>query len=176
MEEPGRARRSPGAACALLATLVTAVALLGACSSDVPRAADPLVSAHVGPPPLPPNIGPSDCQPPSAADPLDGGSTEIHGAASVDASLWAKVAAARPFPSGQDLVFLWRMPGSSALHLVAVSAGQRVQPTQIAPTTAPGWDRPGDAWTSRIRFPSAGCWRINASRGQAHGDVWVQVS
>ena len=177
MVEPGRVDRPSGAACALFGVLLVVTASVVACGSEVPLASDPLVSASLGPPPLPSNVGPSGCQPPSPADPLGGDSTEIHGAAGAGASLWAKVVSPRPIPSGRDLAILWRIPGSSALQLVAVGpGGTRVHPTQVAPTTAPGWDRPGDALTSALLFPAAGCWRISATRGQVHGDVWLQVS
>jgi hypothetical protein len=177
MRERGWVDPPPGAACALLAMVAVMAALLGACSSDVPRGSDLIVSASTGPPPLPPNVGPSGCHPASPADPLGGGSTEIHGAASEGASVWAKVLASRPFPSGRDLAILWRMPGSSALRLVAVGpGGARVGPSKVVPTTAPSWDRPGDAWSSVLRFPAAGCWRISASRGQSYGDVWIQIA
>jgi hypothetical protein len=177
MKERERVDRPTGAACAHLAVVVALAALLGACAPGVPRASDPLVSASTGPPPLPPNVGPSGCQPPSPVDPLDGGPIEVHGAASAGASLWMKVVASRPLPADRDLAILWRIPGSSALHLVAVGPdGERVPASRVSPASAPAWDRPGDAWTSTLRFPSAGCWRINASRGQIHGDVWIEVA
>jgi hypothetical protein len=175
-EEPRRVDRGRGAVWAIVALSVSAVAVLGACTSEVPRASDPLVSATTGPSPLPPNVGPSDCHPPSSVAPLDGDTIEIHGAASPGASLWMRMVAPRPFPLDQDRTILWRMPGSAGLRLVAVGPdGALVRAADVAPTTAPSWDRPGDAWTSTLRFPTGGCWRINVSRGQAHGDVWLEI-
>jgi hypothetical protein len=157
--------------------LVVAVGpLLGACGPGVPEVDDPLAGASTGAVPLPANVGPTGCQPVSPEQRLPDGATEIQGAAEgPHASVWAKLGT--PVPRDAEFRIVWRVPGSSQLRLVALGpGGERVEPTLVAPTTAPGWTRPGDAWTSTVRLPSAGCWRINAQRGQIHGDIWFEVA
>jgi hypothetical protein len=150
--------------------------MLGACGPGVPEADDPLVDASTGSVPLPDNVGPADCQPVSPADRLPEGATEIQGAAEPRATLWARVDTGTPVPADVEAHFTWRIPGSSQLRLVALGPdGAQVEPTAVMPTSAPAWTRPGDAWTSTFRLPSAGCWRISAQRGQVHGDVWFEV-
>ena len=168
----GRARR---AAFVLLATLLS---LPVACSSDVPEGDDPLAGASTGTVPLPASVGPTDCQPVSPAHVLPDGGSEIEGAAegAAQATLWAKLKDGTSARSGVEFRIVWRIPGSSQLRLTALGpGGDQVEPTLVAPTSAPGWTRPGDAWTSTFLLPSSGCWRVNAQRGQIHGDVWFEV-
>lgn len=165
-----RARRG------VLALFVAAGPLLSACGPGVPEVDDPLAGASTGTVPLPANVGPTGCQPVSPVQRLPDGATEIQGAAEgPHASVWAKLGT----PIRQDVAFrvTWRVPGSSQLRLVALGpGGERVEPTEVAPTSAPGWARPGDAWTSTLSLPTPGCWRVNAQRGQIHGDIWFEVA
>jgi len=168
-------RRARGAAFALL---LVAGALLTACGPGVPEVDDPLADASTGTVPLPGNVGPADCQPASPAASLPDGSSEIHGAAEgPHASLWAKLKDGTPVSPGAEVHIAWRIPGAAQLRLVALGPeGERVEPGLVAPTSAPGWERPGDAWTSTFSLPSEGCWRVNAQRGQIHGDIWIEVA
>jgi hypothetical protein len=170
----------PSGSCARRATvvlLIGVVAPLTACGPGVPEAEDPLVGASTGTVPLPDNVGPADCQPVSPARTLSDGSSEIQGAADgPHATLWAKLEGGTPVPNGADVRIVWRVPGSSQLRLIALGPeDQQVEPTLVAPTSAPAWTRPGDAWTSTFRLASPGCWRVNAQRGRIHGDIWFQV-
>jgi hypothetical protein len=89
--------------------------------------------------------------------------------------VWAKLGT--PIPRDTEFRIIWRVPGSSRLRLVALGpGGEQVEPTEVAPASAPGWTRPGDAWTSTLTLPSSGCWRVNAQRGQIHGDIWFMVA
>jgi hypothetical protein len=167
----GRARRAP------FVLLVLLLCLPVACGSDVPEREDPLAGASQGADPLPDNVGPSDCRPVSATRTLPDGAMEIEGAAEGDdqATLWARLPDGTA-PSGVEFRIVWRIPGSSQLRLTALGPdGEQVDPTQVAPTSAPGWIRPGDAWTSTFHLPSPGCWRVNAQRGRIHGDVWFKA-
>ena len=167
----GRARR------AMFALLVFG-AILTACGPGVPEVDDPLVDSSTGTVPLPDNVGSADCQPVSPTATLPDGASEIHGAAEgPHATLWAKLADGTPVAPGVDVHIIWRIPGSSQLRLVALGpGGEQVEPTLVAPTTAPAWERPGDAWTSTFLLPSTGCWRVNAQRGEVHGDIWFEVA
>lgn len=168
----GRARRAG------FALLLATGALLTACGPRVPEVDDPLADASTGTVPLPDNVGPADCQPASPAASLPDGAAEIQGAAEgPHATVWAKVQDGTPVSLGEDVRIIWRIPGASQLRLVALGpGGEQVEPTLVAPTSAPAWERPGDAWASTFRLPSAGCWRVNAQRGQVHGDIWFEVA
>jgi hypothetical protein len=135
--------------------LLVAAGVLAACGPGVPEVDDPLAGASTGTVPLPSNVGPADCNPSSPARTLPDGATEIEGAAEGPrATLWARLPGGAPPPVGTEFRVVWRIPGSSQLRLAA------------------GWTRPGDAWTSTFVLPSAGCWRVNAQRGELHGDIW----
>jgi hypothetical protein len=160
------------------ALLLGVGALVTACGPGVPEVDDPLAGASTGTVPLPSNLGPADCRPASPTSPLPDGATEIQGAAEgPHATLWAKLEGRTPVPLGADVRIVWRMPGSSKLRLAAIGpGGEQVEPTLVAPTSAPAWDRPGDAWSSTLTLDVAGCWRINAQRGEYHGDIWFEVA
>ena len=161
---------------AALALLIVSVPL-SACGTGVPVVDDPLAGASTGAVPLPENVGPADCQPVSPARTLPDGAAEVQGAAEgPHATLWAKLETGTPVPVDADIRIVWRVPGSSQLRLTAVGpGGESVEPTLVGPTDAPAFARPGDAWTSTFRLPSAGCWRVNAQRGQVHGDIWFEA-
>jgi hypothetical protein len=122
---------------------------------------------------LPSNVGPANCQPPSPADQIDLG-LEIHGAGDrVD--VWALFETEAPLRSGQEIRTWWRVGGSRALELVLVGANREIPVEGARPDPTLPWNRPGDQWLSTIEFPQPGCWRISVARGEAHGDVWVDV-
>ena len=166
----GRGRR------ASFVLLVSLLLLPVACGSEVPESDDPLAGASQEAAPLPDNVGPADCRPVSPTRTLPDGALEIEGAAEggAQATVWARLHDRAP--SGAAFRIVWRIPGSSQLRLTALGPdGEQVDPTQVAPTIAPGWTRPGDAWTSTFLLPSSGCWRVNAQRGRIHGDVWFEA-
>jgi hypothetical protein len=161
---------------AVLVAALAACALLAACGPGVPEASDPLAGASTGTVPLPDNVGPADCQPVSPSHAMPDGAAEIQGAAASRVALWAKIDAGTPAPRGVAFRMIWRIPGASQLRLLAIGPdGEHVEPTLVMPVSAPAWTRPGDAWTSTFVLPSPGCWRVNAQRGEIHGDVWFQV-
>jgi len=157
------------------AFLAACSVLLTACaSSPPPSTQDPLQGA-TSRSTLPPNVGPSDCQPPSPQTEIDLG-TEVE-AASDGGEIWALFETNSPLRSGVDLTVWWRITGRGVLELVLVGSGDReIRVEGPRPDPSLGWSRPGDQWTSTVSFPQPGCWRISASRGGAHGDIWLQVS
>ena len=157
------------------AASVAAVLTLLACgSSDAPpQLADPLDEASSRST-LPSNVGPANCDPPSPANEIDLG-LEVE-AASDHVAIWALFEGGG-IRSGQPLTVWWRIPGTAALELVLIGDGGREESVEGArPDPSLGWARPGDQWVSEITFPQPGCWRISASRGSVHGDVWVRVA
>jgi hypothetical protein len=158
--------------------LTVLVALvLTACANEGPTVDDPLNQAStVSGVSLPDNIGPSGCAPVSAATKAGGNQTEIHGSATPGDSLWALVDAITPVSVDHEVRIVWRMTGSVRLRLVAVGpGGVQVEPSSLFIAPGIGWSKPGDPWSSTFTFPAAGCWRVSAERGLAHGDVWFRA-
>ena len=157
------------------ASLVAVFSLLSACAgSPPPPGSDPLQGASTRST-LPSNVGPADCDPPSTTREVDLG-LEAE-AATLQGEIWALFASRAPLRAGQELIVWWHIPGTSALQIVLVGAGDRevlIEDARPDPTLE--WDRPGDQWVSTIAFPQPGCWRISATRGETHGDIWVRVA
>lgn len=158
----------------LAAASVAASLVLLTCASPPPppEVSDPLDEASSRST-LPSNVGAADCDPPSDAREIDLG-LEIRAATDAD-EIWALVENL-PVRSGKELTVWWRIPGVSALDVVLVGADREVEIEDERPDPTLGWARPGDQWVSTITFPVPGCWRISATRGTVHGDVWVRVS
>ena len=167
--------RNPSARTRLaIATLVAVVSLSACASTDAPpERADPLDEASSRST-LPSNVGPAGCDPPSPARRIDLG-LEVEAATDRE-GIWALFVDPE-IRSGRPLTVWWRIPGTAALDLVLVGTGDREEPVEDErPDPSLGWARPGDQWVSEITFPQPGCWRISASRGSVHGDVWVRVA
>jgi hypothetical protein len=156
------------------ATTLVALCMLGSCASAPapPQASDPIDDASSRST-LPSNVGPADCAPPSAAAEIDQG-LEVE-VASEGTEIWA-LFEEPDVRAGTPLSVRWRIPGRSALELVLVGPGDReIAVDGERPDPALGWERRGDPWLSEITFPQPGCWRISATRGAVHGDLWVNV-
>jgi hypothetical protein len=149
------------------------------------REVTPLRTAKLGPP------GRPGCRPPSPALPFGGNrnAPEVKGTAK-NVSLWAlsflperaswidprvlRLDGVR----GKQLKIVWRMTGRGRFRLLATGpGGLRVRPfwgpqRHVSST----WTRPGDEWGSGFVLPKKGCWRLRATRGASHGDVWLVVS
>jgi hypothetical protein len=72
---------------------------------------------------------------------------------------------------------VWRMTGSGDFTIVALGpSGMKIPPSQ-GPIKHLGsdWNRPGDEWGTVFTFPVAGCWDLHATRGNAFGDVWLEI-
>jgi hypothetical protein len=75
------------------------------------------------------------------------------------------------------LKWIWRMTGTGPFRIVAIAPrGMRVNPVW-GPDRHGGsnWTHPGAEWGTGWFFWEQGCWRIHATRGKTHGDVFVQL-
>ena len=105
------------------ASLVAVFSLLSACAgSPPPSGSDPLQGASTRST-LPSNVGPADCDPPSTTREVDLG-LEAE-AATLQGEIWALFASRAPLRAGQELVVWWHIPGTTALQIVLVGAGDR---------------------------------------------------
>ena len=77
----------------------------------------------------------------------------------------------QPYP----LKWIWRMTGTGPFRIFATApSGTRVNPVW-GPVlhTGSNWVHPGGEWGTGWFFWEKGCWRIHATRGKTHGDVFV---
>jgi hypothetical protein len=90
-------------------------------------------------------------------------------------------------PVAEDVVtVLWRAEGSVPPELSLTGADARggrlaVQfgPSPVLPQLRGGglqWPRPGREWGTRLAFPHAGCWLVEAGAGERRGSLllWVR--
>ena len=104
------------------------------------------------------------------------GFPEVRGVTTRGVKLWALLFYHPPATSDSDVKIVIKMTGSGAFHIRAVGpAWTIVKHTWIEPHTGSNWNHPGDEWGTGWRFPSAGCWRLHATRRQASGDISLQV-
>ena len=159
----------------LIAVVALAVAMASCSSgSSIPTGTDPGASASMLSL-LPPNVGPTDCNPPSATATV-GKATEVSGQNGRDTLFWALFPGRRPFPSGQDLQVRFAVNGEHGMRiLLGGPGGQEIRLDHVYPDFGAGWGRPGDIWAAIVNFPTPGCWRISADRTDKHADFWVQV-
>ena len=75
----------------------------------------------------------------------------------------------------QPLKWIWRMTGTGSLRIFATApSGTRVNPVWGPDRhTGSNWVHPGGEWGTGWFFWEKGCWRIHATRGKTHGDVFV---
>jgi hypothetical protein len=78
----------------------------------------------------------------------------------------------------ESVKIVWRMTGTGALHLSAVSPAGRTVPVQWGPDwhLSSSFHRPGEEWGAGYRFASAGCWRLHAQRATGTADAWLYVT
>jgi len=106
------------------------------------------------------------------------GGPEVQGTAT-HAELWGLLMSTSGVPPlvNSLVKIVWRMTGSGAFTIVALGpSGMKLPPSQ-GPIKHLGsdWNRPGDEWGTVFTFPVAGCWDLHATRGNAFGDVWLEV-
>lgn len=101
---------------------------------------------------------------------------EIQGEVAGAGQLWGLVQSDR-VESAQPIKIVWKMTGDAALTLRAtLDGGESIEPVWGPELhQASSWNRPGDEWGSGFRFPTPGCWRIVASRGEEHGQIALRV-
>jgi hypothetical protein len=171
---PLRWNGSPGAPRALFRLALVGSFLLASCGGpDVPN------DSGTGPTRIstvPANVGPSECNPPSASQTTKLGTvfTAATEGGFDAAALFPGPAA--PSASAQLTVW-WHVSGDHALNLTLVGEGREIPVTELSPDPTLNWPGTGDQWKSQLTFPQSGCWRIAIQRGlYRHGDVWLQVS
>ena len=78
---------------------------------------------------------------------------------------------------GDQEKIVWRMTGTGALTLQAISPDGRQHPLACGPDTRGGsnWDKPGDEWGAGYVFTAPGCWDLCAIGGHATADVLIRV-
>jgi hypothetical protein len=84
----------------------------------------------------------------------------------------------KPLRQSQPVKIVWRVTGSGRFRIAAYNSGlDGPLGPESGPNehTASNWDRPGDEWGTVFVFPHAGCWRIEASRGNAHATFLFSV-
>ena len=158
------------------ATIALAVAVTGCGGgSSIPAGTDPGAGASILSQ-LPPGVGPTECDPPSATADV-GNRTEVSGQNGAGTAFWALFAGATPFPSGRDLRVRFAVNGEHGMRvLLGGPDGQEIQLDHVYPDFGAGWGRPGDIWAAIVNFPTSGCWRISADRADKHADFWVLVN
>ena len=81
-----------------------------------------------------------------------------------------------PAVVGADLEIVVKMTGSGPFHILAVGPGEQI--VKHGWTELHGgsnWKRPGDAWGTGWKLPSAGCRRLHATRRNAGGNIWLEI-
>ena len=104
--------------------------------------------------------------------------TEVQGSAT-HATLWGLIESTTGIPpqAKTDVKIVWRMTGSGDFTIVASGPqNKQVRPSQgPAAHAGSNWPRPGDEWGTVFTFPLAGCWNLHATRGNASGNVWLDI-
>ncbi|TDD34189.1 hypothetical protein E1286_41130 [Nonomuraea terrae] len=106
------------------------------------------------------------------------GFPEVRGT-SRDAELWALLFVKEaPLSRGQEVKIVWRMTGEGPLTIKATlpdgtTAKRTWGPEEHAGST---WERPGQEWGTGFVFPKRGCWKIELTRTQGKGHVWLAVA
>jgi hypothetical protein len=75
----------------------------------------------------------------------------------------------------RPLKWIWRMTGNGPFRVVAIApSGTRVNPVW-GPDRHNGsnWIHPGGEWGTGWFFWEPGCWKIHATRGRTHGDIFI---
>jgi hypothetical protein len=111
----------------------------------------------------------------SAPAASNAGFPEVRGIAK-HAKLWALLFYHPPAAANTDLKIVLRMTGTGPLHVKAIGpAGRQVRPQWVEKHGGSNWNRPGNEWGTGWRLPTAGCWRLHATRKRVTGNVWLMV-
>lgn len=170
--------------CPRLMTITLVVALLGGCtnsvatpSSTTEEKVEITVELLRALPPVDEQpLGKSDCQPRSPLS-LAGGQVgpEMKGTTSEGVSLYGLVKF--PVRVGEEIKMIWRMTGEGDLKVTATAPNG----SALAPSSEPryhtgsNYERPGSEWGVFYKFNMPGCWNLHFTRGDAQGDVWLEV-
>ena len=91
--------------------------------------------------------------------------------------LASETAAAFDGLAGKEMKIVWRMVGTGDIRFAAHGPDGEAGRLTFGPTrhTGSSWHRPGEEWGTGFVFPRAGCWQVHVSRGDASGDLWLDV-
>ena len=93
--------------------------------------------------------------------------------------LWALVFGPVPIKARTDTKIVWRMGGSGTFDIGAKTTNGTSAELTFGPElhTSSDWNISNtDQWGTGFIFPTAGCWRVHASRGAATGDVYLLIA
>jgi hypothetical protein len=92
--------------------------------------------------------------------------------------LWALVFAPLPIKARTETKIVWRMAGRGAFNIGAKTTDGTSARLTFGPEPHGGstWYIPNtDEWGTGFIFPTAGCWRVHASRDGTAGDVFFLI-
>ncbi|MFQ5522764.1 MAG: hypothetical protein ACE5F5_04205 [Acidimicrobiia bacterium] len=116
----------------------------------------------------------SDCDPPSPF--TSDGLTEVLAQGFGDPVVWALLWHEPPFPVGEEIKMVFRATGSGPFSVQAVHEdGTTIEPVVVKEQERSSYGRPGDEWGLWFVFPKAGCWNVEATRGDRLYDLFFLV-
>ncbi len=148
--------------------LITISIVLAACALAPDHAGVPLA-------PTAPAATQPACQP-ALTQPSNNGFPEIQATTKSAVEIWALLFFDQT-QARQDAKIVWRVTGTGQLTVQA----QQEDGTIIQPIWGPeyhggsNWDRPGDEWGTGFNFPEPGCWTLTVTRGEATGEIRLEV-
>lgn len=156
-----------------------AVSLLAicACTSSLASTSNrsPVAIATVESPPGP--LGAPGCTPPSPSGAFP---AEVYGTAA-NGTVWAWLQGDYPPRHGVEDKTVWRLGGEPAAgepEFLLVGPGGAPGRLDWGPEAHGGstWNRPGAEFGTGLMLPAPGCWDVNVTFGNLHGDVYVVVT
>lgn len=108
---------------------------------------------------------------------MGAGFPEVQGTAR-GAELWGLLFIAKPpLARGEQVKIVWRMTGAGPLRVKATLPDGTTAKLLWGPEQHGGssWRRPGEEWGTGFTFPKPGCWKIELTRTQGSGHVWLPV-
>lgn len=108
---------------------------------------------------------------------LSEGFPEVRGTGK-DAEVWGLLfAPGPPLAKGKEIKIVWRITGEGPLKVKATLADGTSAKLAWGPEMHGGssWHRPGEEWGTGFVFPKRGCWKVELTRTQGSGYVWLSV-
>jgi hypothetical protein len=93
--------------------------------------------------------------------------------------LWALVFSPLPIRANTETKIVWRMGGRGAFSVAAKTTNGTTARLTFGPEPhgTSSWYIPNtDEWGTGFIFPTAGCWRVHATRGTTTGDVYFLIA
>jgi hypothetical protein len=118
----------------------------------------------------------AECRP-SPIQQSEIGFLEIQGDMHSDGELWALLFFGEAHVQ-EELKIVWRLTGGEGPVTVQAALDDG---TTAAPIWGPEfhesstWERPGDEWGTGFNFPQPGCWTLTVTRGDAAGEIRLDV-